>query len=572
MTEGTNSNVDGETVRRGIRDAVARRKQLLDARDRANRTDPVAVAHDEESGRPRQSSLLRAPDPGPTIERRESYADADFLEYQDEDFVRNAYRAILKRDPDPEGRRHYLSLLRSGALSKRGILSRLRYSPEGRTANVEVTGLRSTYVLDTARRLPIVGYLVSMIWAALRLPRMAQDIRHTQAMSNKTHAELARRVDALAAETECESRELLGKADALALASLVKVVADLDGRKAETRTVAALANELARLRKSKVETAALALVASEIAAIRERKADASQVSELRSELSGAWRDVEKTKGQLIDHARSVVDQERRLGILLEQVHRARTDGDGLSSNESVRAEEDHLLDAFYATFEDRFRGPREEIKDRVRVYLPVVQAAGAGTPDAPILDVGCGRGEWLEVLKECGLIARGVDMNRIMTMRCRELGLDVIEGDVLACLRGCDADSVGAVTGFHIIEHLEYRTLIALLDETLRVLKPGGVAIFETPNPENLIVAACNFYYDPTHRRPLPPEPMRYIVEARGFERVTIERLHPLPLSDSVAAELAKTSFAQWFASAQDYGVIGHKGVAPNSSTASGVR
>src|SRR5262249_31917377 len=157
----------------------------------------------------------------------------------------------------------------------------------------------------------------------------------------------------------------------------------------------------------------------------------------------------------------------------------------------------------YVAFEDQFRGTREDIKKRCRVYLPIIQDAGVGADEMPILDLGCGRGEWLELLQDEGLQARGLDINPLLVEACRKRGLEVVEGDMIAFLRTLPDASVGGITGFHIIEHVPLEILINVLDETVRVLKPGGLAIFETPNPQNILVGSCNFYIDPTHRRPL---------------------------------------------------------------------
>jgi SAM-dependent methyltransferase len=533
---------------------------------------------------------------------------ADLLDRHDEDFVRNAYRVILRREPEPEGFERYLEGLRSGELSKREVLARLRYSPEGRARSVTIPGLLPYYVLYRALRVPVLGYLAAVGAYVIQLPAIARNVRRLEATSNATSREIAQQAKRITDAGETALRQVKRKADAAGLAALAHQVAALRERKAETATVAglaseiaalnerkaevttvsslatelvalrarkadvatlvSLANKVAALRAQKTEAAALTALASQIAALGERKADAEQLQEIsarlahfatRAELSDTQQSVEKLKGQAADQTRTSLDQERRLAALLEHARKQRAEPTSIVPNQTLVAEDDHLLDAFYAAFEDHFRGPREEIKRRVAVYLPLVEATGAGAADAPVLDVGCGRGEWLELLQEHGLRAQGVDMNRIMVMRCKELGLDVVETDALGLLRGLDANSLGAVTGFHIIEHLPYRTLISLFDETLRVLKPGGVAIFETPNPENLIVAACNFYYDPTHRHPLPPEPMHYLAETRGFERVEIKRLHPLPLPTAVAAELASTTIGEWFSSAQDYSVIGYK-------------
>jgi SAM-dependent methyltransferase len=185
------------------------------------------------------------------------------------------------------------------------------------------------------------------------------------------------------------------------------------------------------------------------------------------------------------------------------------------------------LDAFYQAFEDRFRGPRDEIRTRVGVYLPIVREAGAGTPERPIVDLGCGRGEWLELLSAEGLTARGADANVAAVEDGRARGLDVAEADAIAHLRSLPDASCGAVTAFHLVEHLPFAAIVALVDEIVRVLRPGGVMVLETPNPTNLLVGAASFYIDPTHGRPLHPETMRFLAAARGLERVDVRFLHP---------------------------------------------
>jgi O-antigen chain-terminating methyltransferase len=170
------------------------------------------------------------------------------------------------------------------------------------------------------------------------------------------------------------------------------------------------------------------------------------------------------------------------------------------------------------------------------------------------VDVGCGRGEWLELLRERGFVGRGVDGNRVMIAGNVERGLDVVAGDALAHLAALPDASVGMVTGFHIIEHLPFAQLVRLFDECRRVLRPGGCAVFETPNPENLVVSGYTFYFDPTHRHPLPPQMTEFLAWQRGFSDVQILRLHPRPEVGSDRALLDR-----WFRTATDYAVIAWK-------------
>jgi len=164
-------------------------------------------------------------------------------------------------------------------------------------------------------------------------------------------------------------------------------------------------------------------------------------------------------------------------------------------------------------------------------------------------------------LQEEGLWGQGVDRNRVLIEQCRRRGLEVIESDVLTYLHSLPDASVGAVTGFHIIEHWPLEVLIAVLDETVRVLTSGGVAIFETPNPRNVLVGSQTFYLDPTHRNPIPSSVMQFLAEVRGLCRVEILELHPYPKAARVQdadLDVAKR-FNEYFYGPQDYAVLGWK-------------
>ena len=220
------------------------------------------------------------------------------------------------------------------------------------------------------------------------------------------------------------------------------------------------------------------------------------------------------------------------------------------------------LDAFYVSFEDRFRGPRSDIANRLRFYLPFLRAAKAGSATCPILDLGCGRGEWLELLRDENLTGSGVDLNAAMCRQCAEHELAVVHGDALQHLRSMATGGCGAVTGFHIIEHLPFNVLMMVLAETYRVLQPGGLAIFESPNCKNLIVGASTFNIDPTHRNPVFPETARFMLERTGFERVAIEYLSPgdrQPFSQTGDGILLN----ELLFGSQDFAVIGHKSGSP---------
>ena len=220
------------------------------------------------------------------------------------------------------------------------------------------------------------------------------------------------------------------------------------------------------------------------------------------------------------------------------------------------------LNHFYVEFEDNFRGTQEDISKRLRVYLPYMEKF-KGNPEAIVVDVGCGRGEWLGLLSANHIAGVGIDMNAAMIDACKEKGFNAYCADAIDYLRSQPENSVAAVTGFHIIEHLSFETLLALFDATLYALRPDGLIIFETPNPENVMVGACNFYFDPTHRNPIVPVVAQFMAKQRGFAHADILRLHPYPDHYRVVedSELAKR-FNAAFYGPQDFAIVAWKNYA----------
>ena len=177
----------------------------------------------------------------------------------------------------------------------------------------------------------------------------------------------------------------------------------------------------------------------------------------------------------------------------------------------------------YVRFEDRHRGTAEEIRERQRGYLDLF--AGGGR----VLDVGCGRGEFLELCREAGIDARGIDIDPAMVARCREAGLPAEQGDALAYLDAVPDGSLGGVFSAQVIEHVPPEAFIALVRLAHRKLRPGGVLLCETPNPACLTVFSGAFYVDLSHLKPIHPEAARFVLEAAGFRDVEIRYVNAVP-------------------------------------------
>lgn len=402
MSEASLPKISIDELIEKIRAEALRRKAIKDNSRFTNVSDSASKISSLTHIDPIKLDLV--PGSLPFNSRSDSYDIGDFLQYHDQHFVENAYRGILRRDPDSPGLHNYLQKLRKGRMSKTEILGRLRYSPEGRDKKVVVKGLLWTCVLHSCFRIPILGHFLRWLTALFQIPTIIKNLEDQDQLVHSQYLHMKEYINRLACS------------------------------------------------------------------------------------------VENRINQIIDQQACYIEDIRKT------VH-----------------EEDHLRGAFYASFEDKLNEERGGMEARGRVYLPYLQAAKAGTEDAPILDVGCGWGQWLEFLRATGYVARGLDRNRVMVQNCLERGLDVVEADVIEGLRRQEANSLGAITGLHIIEHLPLKSWLSFLQEALRILKPGGLVILETPNPRNLLVGSSDFYRDPTRTTPIFPDTMEIVGEILGF-------------------------------------------------------
>lgn len=235
-------------------------------------------------------------------------------------------------------------------------------------------------------------------------------------------------------------------------------------------------------------------------------------------------------------------------------------GDASSPSARRRTGKDSPGDDIFLAFEERFRGPIDEIKTRLRPYVDKVRARLRDLPGRPLLDVGCGRGEWLELLAECGIEAYGVDNNEHAVAFSAQRGLQTRCADALEHLATLPVGALGAITAFHLIEHLPLDVLRRFLDEARRTLVTDGILMLESPNPESIKVGATTFHYDPTHLRPIPPQLAAFLVEQAGFVDVDVLRLNPYPDS-SLVKEQSETALRlnELMFGPQDYAVIARK-------------
>lgn len=187
-----------------------------------------------------------------------------------------------------------------------------------------------------------------------------------------------------------------------------------------------------------------------------------------------------------------------------------------------------MKEPFYRAFEEHYRGNQEQIKERLSVYIPFIEPIKLIYTNCQAVDLGCGRGEWLEILSEHGFSCCGIDLDSSMFDSYKNL--NVQKADALEFLKNLSNESLTVVSGFHLIEHLSFDYLQQIIIESLRVLKPAGLLILESPNAENLLVGSNNFYLDPTHKRPIPHLLLSFLVQYIGFTRYKLLRVQEPPL------------------------------------------
>jgi O-antigen chain-terminating methyltransferase len=327
---------------------------------------------------------------------------------------------------------------------------------------------------------------------------------------------------------------------------------------ANTRLIAALYERVSRLEEH-VAAAFEALRAEETSSCETlRQAVAGQLEALAQQQAIA---LQALQMEVTSQCRQRLAQEQYLMWSLAEMRMRLSEALSHEGPRAFSGGEGGIGDAFFAAFDGPFRGSRADIKKRLRSYLPILSEAGVGTQDKPLVDLGCGRGEWLELLQEAGLQGKGVDQNRGMVEACRQHGFDVVESDSLAYLGGLPNGSLGGVTGFHLVEYLPFDILLKLFDETVRVLQPGGLAIFETANPQDVPGGTQESSIDPTRRSPLPSSLLRFIAEAKGLRRLRLLPAHRCPEAQKVqgAGLNAATRLDELSYGAEDYALIGWK-------------
>jgi len=473
----------------------------------------------------------------------------DMLSYDDSYFIENAYKSILGRKPDSSSS-YYLEKLRSGDFSKIDILGRIAYSGEGKASGRKIDNLFVPFIISSIQKMPVIGYVLNILFSIFKLPVIKRNISALDQLQRRETDNRNRLIEGLLSANTALNNELRAEKARIESKADRQQISDLLGR-LEAISVMLDSKADRHELEEKADRHELSL-----------KADHDEIASIENkllvfdELKGCLNALESMvneriiNSELKELSSKVAELDQKL-VYMNYIEKKESRRTPVSSvQESSKSPN---MDLLYIALENYFRGSEKLIKQRLEYYLPMVKSLRQPERRVRVLDIGCGRGEWLDLLRENDADASGVDINEAMVAYCLNKGLDAHFEDAFAYLSRLSDDSLDLITGFHIIEHLPFEVLVALIDECYRVLRAGGRVIFETPNPENISVGIYSFYFDPTHKNPIPPETAKWIFDNRRFRNIEIRRMsktegsHHDPLIN------------HWFYRHTEYAVIAEK-------------
>ena len=393
-----------------------------------------------------------------TIAPKDVYEYPDFTKYHDVEFIKNIYRALLKREVDNEGLNHYLGLLRSGKKSKSEIISLVRYSKEGRKGNVKLLGSMKRFILATLYNIPIIGYLSKLFVSFITLPKL---VKRLNSYENYVSQEAIK---------SYHHDKLLEKAINL---------------KADKTELEQIANELHVNLESKADKIELEQIANELHVNLESKADK------------------------IELALNDVYEEQPIPLLSKAIQ-------CLNKPIDIISQVENRDDLYYLLFENVFY-EHNNVKKKQKIYLKYINKINN---NSLWLDVGSGRGEFLSILKENNIEAVGVEINKIEYTLLKERKYNVVLDDGVSYLKKINQKFMG-ISALQVVEHLETNNLKEMLILAYEKLEDNGIIILETINPRNTL-GLSNFHMDETHKIPILPERLVFLLEWIGFKNIKI--------------------------------------------------
>ena len=454
-------------------------------------------------------------------------------------FVDAAYRALLRRPADALGAQTYREKLDQG-YGQMFVLAALQASGESRLLKINLAGFGIAPLVYNVWRL---GRRIGLTAPARLLSNAYSGWRHLRlAASGRLSNQLwqtGRRLNHVEAQQQGLATETARRLD--------EVVQTQRLERGSAAVVAQRLDEVVQIQRQDQR---------QLEQLRQHKIDHNTLHNELQRTQSAFETQSRFELQLL-RARILTLQQRALvPPLASALANGRPEEEATSATDRVQQD----LDDYYLAFENAHRGSRADIITKITPYLSKLAELTPEVLVLPMVDIGCGRGEWLELLREQGFDAKGLDLSAAMVQHCLGRGLHAEHGDAQHWLARQLDNSFAMISGFHIVEHLPFEQLFQLICQIWRVLAPGGVLILETPNPENVLVGSHTFYHDHSHRNPVTPTSLQFLLGYHGFVSQEVLRLNPYPEKDRIKEP---GPFAERFNGhlygPQDYGIVARK-------------
>lgn len=454
------------------------------------------------------------------------------LQYEDGEFVDVCYRNILLRDPDELGKKESLVHLRMNQITKIDFILQLANSEEGQLRGTQLEGEKLICIRQKIRRnifnIPILGKCIRYIYKLFK-------VNNTIYRLSVWNLETSFKIDSIQ-----EELNNIRKLEDIILNNQEKIS---DIKISVNQRLSGIQETIDILNKERLNI------------FEENLRNNNTLIDKHEKILDEYQN--KTQKQLQN---LIVDYSNYKSQKNSNIEKLVTKSEDIKS---VSHSSNNYYSIDYFEFENRFRGSREHVKEVQRIYLPYFKNR------KNVVDLGCGRGEFIELLKENNVGVRGIDLYEPYVEYCKMINLPVELDDCNTFLQ--KQESVDGIYVGQVVEHLTIEEIIALCKTAYQKLEDGAYLILETPNPKSLAIYTESFYKDPSHNKPVHPETLKYLIEKEGFSDVTIKytessRLpYSIPrLSEKVGVDLndfddAMHKIEELLYGSQDYAIIARK-------------
>ena len=467
----------------------------------------------------------------------------NLLKYDDEDFVRNVYWSILGRDADAEGFCNCLYKLRLQELSKIQMIALLAYSAEGKNRCVKLVGFRNRYFLDCIMQkiiaIPIIGRIVRYIFKHIKSNKtiyqmMLWNLNDQRKIENKIkeleieYDEKEQFFRGEVNQKEAVFKEEINQKEAVFKETINQIQLDIKQELIQLQAIMEEENSNNILVKQQIDELFHTISTTINHRLEQLESNVCNnnisVEQLNCNVNNNNILIKKHDEFINDYAQEdgkmlqkvFVDLANINSTLSRSIQKENIKSDCQTSDAKKyndKSNDDYsVID--YFDFENHFRGSRKHIKKVQEIYLPYFENKHN------VLDLGCGRGEFVELLASRGVRVRGVDLYDPYVQYCKMRNLPVEQGDAIKYLKA--ERSVDGIFLGQVVEHMEIEQIVELCTIAYEKLEKDCYLVMETPNPTTLAIYTESFYRDPSHNRPVHPETLKYIVEKAGFSSVKI--------------------------------------------------